>query len=225
VSRFKTGLSAFGKLLTLAVLAGGFLLGFGVTLLVSLRGEEVKVPEIVGKDFAQSQDELESLGLRIKKRADRYSEEPPNTVLEQLPKPGETVKTGQMILVVTSKATAEGEEKPATIKKGDEKDDSETIEELISEKPKKKSNANSAANVNGSANSQPDKGDSKNGNRPAEPAETKPSEQNERRAQDAEGASGNRREARPSPTPSGTPRSSNVRPTPRPGASPQRSPR
>lgn len=137
--------SALGKLLIVASLAAAFLLGMAYVVYRSLQGSEITVPEIVGKNYTDSEKELESLGLRIKKRADRYSEEAPNTVLEQLPKPGDTVKTGQMILVVISKPNAEGDEKPTTIKKGNtstEEDDSEKIEELISDKPKKKSNSN-----------------------------------------------------------------------------------
>jgi beta-lactam-binding protein with PASTA domain len=84
---------------------------------LSLRGEEVTVPEIVGKDYYESEKEIEDLGLKIKRRATRYSEEKPNTVLEQLPRPGDTVKTGQTILVVLSEANPEGDEAPATIKK------------------------------------------------------------------------------------------------------------
>ena len=130
-------------------LAAAFLVGAVGVVYLSLQGEELKVPEIVGKDLIESEKELASLGLRIKKRADRPSVEKPNTILEQLPKAGNTVKTGQMILVVTSKAGLEGEETPATIKKnlGDE-NDSEKIEELISDKPKKsnKSNANTNSN-------------------------------------------------------------------------------
>jgi beta-lactam-binding protein with PASTA domain len=109
---------------------------------MSLQGSEVSVPEITGKDFSEGEKELAALGLKIKKRADRFSTEPPNTVIEQLPKPGDTVKTGQMILVVTSKASGESGEKPAPIKPVEE-DDSEKIEELITDKPKKtKSNSN-----------------------------------------------------------------------------------
>ncbi len=109
----------------------------------------MKVPEIVGKDFVESERELADLGLRIKKRADRPSTEKPNTVIEQLPKAGETVKTGQMILVVISKGGAEGDETPVTLKKNtNEEDDSEKIEELISDKPKKSSKSNQ--NVNSS---------------------------------------------------------------------------
>jgi beta-lactam-binding protein with PASTA domain len=141
--------SALGKLLIVASLAAAFLFGAGYVVYRSLQGSEITVPEIVGKNFNESEKELEALGLRIKKRADRYSEEAPNTVLEQLPKPGDTVKTGQLILVVTSKPNPDGEEKPTTIKKGNtsiEEDDSEKIEELISDKPKKKSNSNTNTN-------------------------------------------------------------------------------
>ena len=137
--------SALGKLLIVASLAAAFLFGMSYVVYRSLQGSEITVPEIVGKNYGESEKELEALGLKIKKRADRYSEEAPNTVLEQLPKPGDTVKTGQLILVVTSKPNPDENEKPTTIKKGNtslEEDDSEKIEELISDKPKKKSNSN-----------------------------------------------------------------------------------
>lgn len=144
----KKSASAFGKLLTVIALAGTFVVGLVGVIYLSLQGEELKVPEIVGKDFVESERELASLGLRIKRRADRPSNDKPNTVLEQLPKAGDTVKTGQMILVVTSKAGAEGEEAPAAIKKTTEEDDSEKIEELISDKPKKTNKANTNSNAN-----------------------------------------------------------------------------
>lgn len=148
MSFIKKSASAIGKLVIVILLAATFLFGMVGVVYMSLQGEEIKVPEIIGKDFVQSEKELADLGLRIKKRADRYSQEKPNTVLEQLPRPGDTVKTGQMILVVTSKTNPEGEETPATIKKTDEKDDAEKIEEMISDKPKKtnKTNSNTALN-------------------------------------------------------------------------------
>ncbi len=152
MSFIKQGVSAFGKLIIVAVLAATFLAGAAGAVYLSLQGEELKVPEIVGKDFVDSEKELASLGLRIKRRADRFSTEKPNTVLEQLPKPGDTVKTGQMILVVTSKTNPEGDEAPVTLKKpgeAEDTDDSEKIEELISDKPKKLNKANqNTANSN-----------------------------------------------------------------------------
>lgn len=127
------------------LLVGAFFFGLAGVVYMSLQGSEVKVPEITGKDFSESEKELALLGLKIKKRADRFSSERPNTVIEQLPKPGETVKTGQMILVVTSKSSGEPNEAPTTIKKSADEDDTEKIEEMISDKPKK-SKANSNTN-------------------------------------------------------------------------------
>lgn len=131
------GASAFGKLLTVLVLAGAFLFGLIGVVYMSLQGEEISVPDLVGKDLNQSEEELTRLGLKIKERARRISNEKQNTILEQLPKPGETVKTGQMILVVVSKENPDGREIPETVTKEDEKDDIEAIEGLISDKPKK----------------------------------------------------------------------------------------
>lgn len=127
---------------TVAVLAVAFFFGLATVVVMSLQGEEVKVPELVGKNLAESRNALTSLGLQIKVRASRPSTDPPDTVLEQLPKPGETVKTGQLIFVVTSKPSAQPEETPSTLKKSIEEDDTETIEDMISDKPKRKSNSN-----------------------------------------------------------------------------------
>jgi len=134
-------LSALGKLFAAGLLAVAFLFGLAGVVYMSLQGSEIKVPDITGKDFRDSEQELASLGLKIKKRADRASTEKPNTVIEQLPKPGDTVKTGQMILVVTSKP-GEGDELPTSLKKGIEEDDTDKIEELITDKPKKPKNTN-----------------------------------------------------------------------------------
>jgi beta-lactam-binding protein with PASTA domain len=134
--------SALGKLIFIGVLLAAFLCGMAGVVYMALSGEEVKVPDLVGKDFVESEKELASMGLKLKRRADRASAERINTVLEQLPKPGETVKTGQMILVVVSKQGAEGEVAPPTLKKETEQDDAEKIEEMISDKPKANSNTN-----------------------------------------------------------------------------------
>jgi len=143
MSIINTGISAIGKLLSVVVLLAAFVGGMAGVVFMSLSGEEIKVPEITGKDFVESEKELASLGLKIKKRADRPSTEKMNTVLEQLPKAGETVKTGQLILVVVSKAGLEGDETPKSLIKDIESDDTKKIEEMISDKPKKlKTNSN-----------------------------------------------------------------------------------
>jgi beta-lactam-binding protein with PASTA domain len=178
VSIIKKSASAFGKLIVVITLAATFLVGLLTVVYLRLQGEEMKVPEIVGKDFVESERELAELGLRIKKRADRPSTEKQNTVIEQLPKAGDTVKTGQMILVVTSKGGVEAGETPVTLKKNtNEEEDSEKIEELISDKPKKsnKTNQNSNSNkkktsttrdvLSNNSNSKSDSADNSNSNK------------------------------------------------------------
>ena len=140
------GVSALTKLAIVVVLAVAFLFGMATVVYMSLQGSVVQVPEIVGKNLSDGKSELASLGLKIQVRASRPTTDAPDTVLEQLPKPGETVKTGQLIVVVTSKPAAQPEETPSTLKKSIDEDDSETIENMISDKPKKKSNSNSNSN-------------------------------------------------------------------------------
>jgi len=143
MSIISKGFSALGKLVTVVILLAAFAGGMVGVVYMSLAGAEIKVPEIVGKDFVESEKELAALGLKIRKRADRVSGDQINTVLEQLPKAGETVKTGQWISVVVSKAGQVNEEPtPSSLKNDIETDDSEKIEEMISDKPKKKTNSN-----------------------------------------------------------------------------------
>jgi hypothetical protein len=134
---FKKSLTVLSRALTVLAIMVVFAVGLVGTMLIFLSGSEVSVPEIVGKSYAESEDMLSDLGLRIKRRAERYSEEPEGTILEQIPRAGETVKTGQMILVVVSKSVPDGDERPATIQKGADKeeDDSGKIEELILDRP------------------------------------------------------------------------------------------
>lgn len=150
----KSSISAVGRLIAAAALMFAFAGGLVAVVYYSLSGKEVSVPDITGKDFYESEKELASLGLKIKRRAERVSDAKMNTVLEQLPKPGETVKTGQMILVVVSKAPAPGDVPPPSLKKDINEDDTQKIEEMISDKPKKVRPAtNSNSNSNSNANS------------------------------------------------------------------------
>ncbi len=131
-----SGFSAIGKLAALVLISAAFLFGMAGVVYMSLKGEEVLVPEITGREFSISEKELASLGLKIHKKATRFSPEAPNTIIEQLPKPGETVKTGQRILVVVSNGPGEGVDQKPGIKILEE-EDAEKIEEMISDKPKK----------------------------------------------------------------------------------------
>ena len=172
MSVLESGFSMIGRLAALGLLVGAFLFGLAGVVYMSLQGSEIRVPEITGKDFSEGEKELALLGLKIKKRADRTSAEAPNTVIEQLPKPGETVKTGQLILVVTSKGEGENGEKGSALKKIAEEDDSYKIEEMIDDKPKKpKSNSNTrkkadtTRDVSSNTNSSSDNSNSSDSNK------------------------------------------------------------
>ena len=136
----KAGASAIGRLLIIASLAGTFAVGMIGVFYLSLTGEEIKIPKIVGKNFNAGQDELVSNGLRIKKIATRYSEEKPNTILEQRPRAGTPAKTGLIISVVVSKENPDATEAPADVKEDDDDaaDDIEELPELKTDKPKKR---------------------------------------------------------------------------------------
>jgi len=135
--------SSLLRLLALAVLVVVFFLSMAGVVYMSLQGSEIKVPELSGKSFNETEKELAQLGLKVKKRAERISPETPDSVIEQLPKAGETVKTGQVIYVVTSKGGGTQTDVPPTVKT--DEDDSDKIEEMITDKPKKaKINSNTA---------------------------------------------------------------------------------
>lgn len=156
MSILSTGFSAIGRLLFIVVLLTAFSLSMGWVIMQSLNSSEVTVPEIVGKDFVESEKELASLGLKLKKRADRPSKDQINTILEQLPRPGETLKQGQVIFVVVSKFSPDAPETPKSLIKDLESDDTEKIEEMISDKPKRqreRSNTNTNTNSNTSTGS------------------------------------------------------------------------
>lgn len=209
MSVVSSGISAIGRLAALAVLAAAFLFGMAGVVYMSLQGEEVTVPEITGKTFEQSETELAALGLKIKKRADRFSPEIPNTVIEQLPKTGETVKTGQLILVVTSKGPGDGDQ-PESLKKATEEDDTEKIEEMISDKPKKakpsssssRKKADTARDVNANTASSSSKPDA---DTPASGKKEPPSGKEPSDKPKAAGPAANRQAAPPASKPAAKP--------------------
>lgn len=104
-------LSAIGKLLIVVLIGAAFVAGFFYTLRASLYSPEVTVPNIVGKEVGAGESELEATGLNMRRRATRYSADvQPNTILDQSPRAGEIIKSGQTVAVVISRSTAnEGE--------------------------------------------------------------------------------------------------------------------
>jgi len=134
-----------------------FLFGVATTVYLSLRSPEVKVPDVVGKDRFEAEKILAEADLKFRVRATRPSNQAKaDTVLFQLPRPGEVVKAGQTVAMDISRAAKEGEtpenvvpDEPAENRNANT---SASSNENKPKKPKPK-NANDNANANGNGNS------------------------------------------------------------------------
>lgn len=147
------------------VIAIAFLFGVATTVYLSLRSPEVQVPDVVGKDRFEAEKILSKADLNFRVRATRPSNQTkPDTVLFQLPRPGEVVKAGQTVAMDISRAAKEGEAsetvKPVESDSGNE-NASANSNNSNENKPKRPRNKNDNANSNGNANS------NANANRPA----------------------------------------------------------
>jgi hypothetical protein len=126
-------ISVFRSIGIVIAIAVVFLFGVATTVYLSLRSPEVKVPDVVGKDRFEAEKILAEADLKFRVRATRPSTEAkPDTVLFQLPRPGEVVKTGQTVAMDISRAAKEGE----------------TPETVIPEEPAESRNTNASANSN-----------------------------------------------------------------------------
>ena len=133
-----------------------FLFGVATTVYLSLRSPEVKVPDVVGKDRFDAEKILEEADLKYRVRASRPSNQAnPNTVLFQLPRAGEVVKTGQTVAMDISRPANPGES-PETVTPADEPSENRNTNANTNananEKPKKPKPKNDNDNLNGNAN-------------------------------------------------------------------------
>lgn len=150
----KRALSALGKLGIIIAVAFAFLFGLAGTIYLSLRTSEVKVPDIVGKDFLAAETALSDAGLNVRKRATRPTADKPNVVLAQLPNAGEVVKVGQTVAVDVSRAPKEGEAVmsglPETKPEEDQKNDNKNTNDATAQKNQNgnQSNSNNTNNQN-----------------------------------------------------------------------------
>ena len=137
-------------------IAIAFLFGLATTVYLSLRSPEVKVPDVVGKNRFDAEKILADADLNFRVRAIRPSNQSkPDTVLFQLPRPGEVVKTGQTVAMDVSRAAKEGET-PETVQPEEPSDNSNsnanTETNLNENKPRKPRNKNANDNLNANAN-------------------------------------------------------------------------
>lgn len=153
-------LSVFRSLAIVFAIAVVFLFGVATTVYLSLRSPEVTVPNVVGKDRFEAEKILAEADLKFRVRATRPSNQTkPDTVMFQLPRPGEVVKTGQTVAMDISRATKEGEtSESVTPDEPTENRNSNTSNSNNENRPRKprnknaNENANSNKNVNGNTN-------------------------------------------------------------------------
>jgi hypothetical protein len=147
-----------------------FLFGVATTVYLSLRSPEVTVPDVVGKDRFEAEKILADADLKFRVRASRPSNQAkPDTVLFQLPRPGEVVKTGQTVAMDISRPTKEGET-PESVTPDEpvENRNSNRSANANENKPRRprNKNANENANENKNANSNSNRPVNANVNRP-----------------------------------------------------------
>jgi len=107
-------LSALRRLGIVIAIAIVFLFGLATTVYLSLRSPEVKVPDVVGKDRFEAEHILGGAGLNYRVRATRPSNQlKADTVLFQVPRAGEVVKSGQTVAMDISRTAKEGEAQSA----------------------------------------------------------------------------------------------------------------
>jgi beta-lactam-binding protein with PASTA domain len=161
-------LSALRRLGIAIAIAVVFLFGLATTVYLSLRSPEVTVPEVVGKDRFEAERILGEAGLNFRVRATRPSSElKADTVLFQLPRPGEVVKAGQTVAMDISRTVKEGESSEAVApeKRAEEKTEDTSTNESVNaneNKPKRSKNTNKNENENANSSNR-----NANNNRPA----------------------------------------------------------
>ena len=150
------------------MIAIAFLFGVVTTVYLSLRSPEVKVPDVIGKDRFEAEKILADANLNFRIRATRPSKVNPDTVLFQLPRPGEVVKAGQTVAMDISRVMKEGE-MPETVKPAENDNrnanTSSSTNENRPKRPRNK-NENENGNVNKNANGSVNANRTVNANRP-----------------------------------------------------------
>lgn len=150
-------LSALGKVGIVLSIIVIFLFGFVGTVYLSLRTSEVKVPDVLGKDRFAAEKMLTDVGLSIRVRGTRPSnEKKPDTILSQLPEAGQVVKAGIPVAVEVSRAPKEGEAVSSSAE--------ETQQDANKPADNSNTNQSTATNQNQNQNKPKNKNTNKNSN-------------------------------------------------------------
>jgi PASTA domain len=155
VSLFARITSIIRSIAIVIAIAVVFLFGVATTVYLSLRSPEVKVPDVVGKDRFEAERILAEADLKFRVRASRPSNEAkPDTVVFQLPRAGEVVKTGQTVAMDISRPTKAGESPENVTPDEPENRNTNSANENANrpKRPPRNRNANDNANANANGN-------------------------------------------------------------------------
>jgi PASTA domain-containing protein len=145
--------SVFRSIAIVIAIALVFLFGVATTVYLSLRSPEVKVPDVVGKNRFEAEQILADADLKFRVRATRPSNEAkPDTVMFQLPRAGEVVKTGQTVAMDISRATKEGESSEKVTPDEPTENRNTNSANKNDNKPKRPRPKNTNENANGNTN-------------------------------------------------------------------------
>ena len=160
--------SVFRSIAIVIAIAVVFLFGVATTVYLSLRSPEVKVPDVIGKDRFEAERILAEADLKFRVRAQRPSNQSKrDTVLFQLPRPGEVVKAGQTVAMDISRPTKEGETpESVTPDETSENRNTNASANRNENRPRRPRNKNENANANANANANVVKNANGNTNRP-----------------------------------------------------------
>lgn len=77
-----------------------------ITMIILIKGEEVKVPSVVGIKFEQGSEVCSSFGLILKEKSRRFDDAvPEDHIIYQEPSANDFVKKGRRVLVLVSKGS------------------------------------------------------------------------------------------------------------------------
>lgn len=158
--------SIFRSIAIVIAIAVVFLFGVATTVYLSLRSPEVKVPDVVGKNRFDAEKILAEADLKFRVRAYRPSNQSqPDTVVFQLPRPGEVVKAGQTVAMDLSRLAKAGES-PETVTPDEPSENRNTNTNSNENKPKRPKPKNTNENANGNKNANANTNRPLNANRP-----------------------------------------------------------
>ena len=219
--------SIFRSIAIVIAIAVVFLFGVATTVYLSLRSPEVKVPDVVGKDRFEAEKILAEADLKFRVRATRPSNQAqPDTVMFQLPRAGEVVKTGQTVAMDVSRPAKEGESPETVTPEANANENRDTSSTNSNEnKPRRprntnvnangntNANANRPANANSPANANRTNANTSNANANANRANVNRTDTRNANVRPGN-VNDNRRPVAPRPTPAAVPNPTRTRPAP-----------